>query len=185
MDATESVKAVESANERRRIIVVDRRYQLRDLAVWTVTAITFILAAVFFYYFLQRFYPDYQPDPRTLKLMVGTLVFIFLFALLMGLNSILRSHRVAGAAYRIETSIKRAREGDYQFTVILREGDYLVEVARSLNEFLLDLTERKRDAVETRAALEELLASGKLGAAEAEKLKTALAFLTRSLRQSA
>lgn len=173
----------ESTNERRRTILVDHSYQLLDIKIWLVTAVTFILVSVFFYFFLQKFY-DYQPDRNIVKVMVGTLVFVFLFALLMGLNSILRSHRVAGAAYRIENSIKRALTGDYQFTVILRDGDYLVNVARSMNEFLLNLVERRRDAEEARLVLEELLASGKLGPAETEKAKAALAHIGNALQKS-
>ncbi len=173
----------DNTNERRRIILVDRRYQLRDLGMWTITALTFILVSVFFYFFLQRFY-NYQPDKNVIKLMVGTLIFILLFAILMGLNSILRGHRVAGAAYRIETCVKRALGGDYQFSVTLREGDYLVNVARVVNQLLVDLLERRHHSEEARAVLEELLASGKLPPAESEKVKAVLERLNSALQKT-
>lgn len=51
------------------------------------------------------------------------------------------SNRVAGPSYRLIQSLKRARTGDADFRVKLRDGDFLTEVADELNLMLKSMAE--------------------------------------------
>ena len=61
------------------------------------------------------------------------------------------SHRIAGPAYRISSSIKQLRQGDVGFNVRLRPDDYLTDVADELNLLLDSLNENPPPGFTTRA----------------------------------
>lgn len=69
-------------------------------------------------------------------LMVGSILYVaFRF-----------THRVAGPSYRLIESLKRMQQGDVDFQIRLRKGDFLTEVADQFNATLTALQQRQSAA---------------------------------------
>ncbi len=69
-------------------------------------------------------------------------IYIVLIGIVIGLFSILISHRVAGPIYRIERSIEEITRGNLSFKIRLREKDEMKELAERINEMVGGLSER-------------------------------------------
>ncbi|OHB75730.1 MAG: hypothetical protein A2Z34_06070 [Planctomycetes bacterium RBG_16_59_8] len=139
---------------RRRKILVDKKFQLQYLYIWFFTAVGMILVTGVFYFISRRFV-DTETSGVVLRLMAGTGAFILLFTLLMGTISVVLTHRVAGAVFRIDGFIKKLIRNDHSDFIKLRKTDYLHNIADSLNELnhmlavqkekLQDLSARSRE----------------------------------------
>lgn len=93
-----------------------------------------ILMAVLFYLLGTHVLGDRALEPGIVHLMSGMSGFIFLFCVLMGVISVFLTHRVAGAAYRLEKCIKGMAGGDLDLRIALRKRDYLQNLAEALNQ---------------------------------------------------
>lgn len=148
------------AKQPRRKIVVDRRFQLQYLHIWLAVAVGLVVISVGFYFLSKGVSGGLSRiDPTFVRLMIGMSVFVILFSLLMGLLSVVMTHRVAGAAWRLDQCIRRLSGGDLDVRITLRKGDYLHNLADSLNE-LRETMKRSREAArELLGLLEEAQAS--------------------------
>ncbi len=88
---------------------------------------------------LEQIYP-------LLAAVVGFLVVCCSVVAIQGLRL---THRVAGPAYRIRTSLERIRAGDVAFRLTLRRGDCLRDVAEEVNRLLDWLNENPPQGVRT------------------------------------
>jgi signal transduction histidine kinase len=141
----------------RRQIVVDRTFQLEFLRLWLVVGLGLIAISAVFYLFARKFLgAQGQMDPIALRVILGMSVFIVLFCVLMGTLSIAMAHRVAGAAYRIERSLDRMLEGNFQEPIQLRKGDYLTRIADRLNVLQESARNRRQEWEEVVRSLEDL-----------------------------
>ena len=132
----------------RKQILVDRRFQMQYLYIWLTVAIGLIVISVGFY-FISRGLIGGVPslDPIFIRLMIGISVFVILFSLLMGVLSVAMTHRVAGAAWRLDQCIHQIRRDNLNVSITLRKGDYLQSLAESLTE-LRDALKARRDVAD-------------------------------------
>lgn len=146
----------------RRILVVKRALQLK-IAFFTAVIVLITGAALIadFYYLFGKIFVDAYADLpwqtafwNSLPLMglhVGLLV------LLGGLLAVFMSHRFAGPIYRLEESAKRLAQGDFSFTITLRQGDDLAETAEALNQMIITLRDHiQRDKNLTERSLSQI-----------------------------
>jgi methyl-accepting chemotaxis protein len=155
----------------RRRILVDRKFQLQYLTIWLwVGVLMVVLSSLFYLLFAREVLGVREQDPVISKLMGGVSGFLVLFCLLMGILGVFLSHRVAGAAYRLDMMLRRLIEGDLEQRIVLRSGDYLQNLAGGLTE-LQDTLKRSETAIaEIVGKLDEfklgLAREGKIGEAE-------------------
>ena len=134
------------SNERRRTLVVNRELQQRIIfAVSLVPTIGLALACVIVAVFCRRLLGEaMRADaqlPSLVPLFLSLLGFVIVSAIVVVLQALRFSHRIAGPAYRLLKSMERLRSGDLAFRVHLRKGDHLVELADELNRVLDYLNE--------------------------------------------
>ncbi len=140
----------------RRLILVDRRFQLQYLYIWLWVGVLMVLLAIGFYFaFARDLVGDRLRDPAIIRLLSGMSGFLVLFSLLMGLLSVVLSHRVAGAAWRLQQILTKLVEGDIEQHIVLRPNDYLQPVAAKLNDLQEKLRRSEQSIVSTLAKVEE------------------------------
>lgn len=132
---------------KRRKILVDRKFQLQYFYIWLFTAIGMMIVAAGFYYVTSKI-TNMAVSTWVVRLMMGTGVFILFFTFLMGTISVVLTHRVAGAVFRINGFIRKVMADDYSDFIKLRKTDYLHNIADSLNELNHKLAERWKRMVE-------------------------------------
>jgi len=74
--------------------------------------------------------------PTLGPLFIALLFFILSTGGVVILQAMRYSNKIAGPMYRLVKSLQRIREGDLEFTVKLREGDELTELADELNRHI-------------------------------------------------
>lgn len=141
-------------DSRRRILVVNKDLQRRIiLAVILLPtiglALSTMVVAVFCRQLLMEALQFDAELPSLTPLLVSVLAFFVVCSVVMAVQGLRFSHRIAGPAYRIVKSFERIREGDISFRVTLRKGDYLTEVADELNLTLDWLNENPPASVVT------------------------------------
>ena len=135
----------------RKKFVVDRQFQLQYLKIFVITSLSVLIIGAGLYY-MTRANMDVREETRLLVLKVLGLmsVFVMLYSALMGVLCVALTHRVAGAAWRLEQHLHKIREGSYDEIVKLRKDDYLKNLAAGLNELSALLREdvaRRQEAV--------------------------------------
>jgi hypothetical protein len=140
----------------RRRLLVDRKFQLQYLYIWLWVGVLMVLLGLAFYFIFARdLLGERIQDPAFVKLMIGMSGFLVAFSLAMGILSVILSHRVAGAAYRLDVVLRKLVEGDLEQRIALRPGDYLQNLAAGLSE-LQELVRRSEHSVaETVAKLDD------------------------------
>lgn len=178
-------------DERRTTYLVDPQFQFQYLLVWGLTAVVFITAfalAVFVLHQWGAFGGEVEgmfiSGGYVIPFVAGLAAFIVLYALLMGVISLGSTHRVAGAAYRLEQCVSQIARGDYEFTVTLRKKDYLQNIAESLNEMIAVLRRRRASAAQAAERLEALESRLIRGETLTPADVQALSEVARALRQS-
>lgn len=164
----------------RRQLVIDRSFQLQYLYIWLAIAVGILLLCGGFYVLVRT--TQGRIDPVMSKLLVGVSVFVVLFSLLMGILSVAMTHRVAGAAFRLEQSLQRLKEGDLDVSFSLRKGDYLQNLAQSLEELKGLFARERRLRLEALAHLERLQSS--VGNQFSAEDRNRLSSLCEQLRQT-
>jgi hypothetical protein len=155
-----------AGQNRRRVLVVNPDSQKRMMITMTVApavGLSVMMIAVCF--FCHRVYQHsidvgVQID-GLMPLFISVSGFVLVAAAFLVSSALMTSHRIAGPAYRLCESLKRAREGDIGFSVTLRDADYLTEIRDEMNLFLDVLNENPPEGFKTRAmrAAEEAAAA--------------------------
>ena len=180
-----------AAAERRTTLLIDRPFQFQYLIIWGLTAsvlgLTFLMTLFVLHSWgaLGGDVPGMWIDSgHVIPFIGGLAAFLILYAILMGVITLGSTHRVAGAAYRIDQCVQRMVRGDYGFAVTLRKKDYLQPVAASLNALVADLARRRAASVAAADALESLHARLARGEALQAADASSLSDLARSLREA-
>lgn len=170
----------------RRILLVDRKFQLQYLYIWLWVGTGMIAAMLAIYLlFARRYLGERALDPEIVRLVGGIAAFMIVFCILMGLVSVVLTHRVAGAAFRLDAVLKRLCEGDLDQRIQLRTADYLQNLAGRLSEFQEHLRRSERCLAEQLAQIDdyklELAREGRIGEAEKARIDSLLAPLREPL----
>lgn len=138
----------------RKQYLIDKPFQYKYLTQWFIFAILFMMTtAGVVIVVLTIFKSATALELKEIVFMAHIdIILVALAAIFFGVYLIRLSHRVAGAAYRLEQSLQRIIKGDYDFTVTLREKDHLKHLADDMNELIVKL--RKNDEVIKRLSSE-------------------------------
>ncbi|MEZ5990107.1 MAG: HAMP domain-containing protein [Planctomycetota bacterium] len=136
----------EDRDERRSRILVDRPFQYRVLSsLTTIPLLTLVLATLGVAFLGARVLEEARSAEggfgSLLPLCLALVALLVSAGVLVTLQALRYSHRIAGPAYRIQRSIDRVLRGDLCFRIQLRDGDELAELAETFNR-LLDHLER-------------------------------------------
>lgn len=160
-------------SDQRRRVLVDRKFQLQYLWIWLLTGLGLTVIAIAMWLGWRR-WAGGGNEPLVLRVVGGMTVFIVLFCLLMGVLSVAMTHRVAGAAYRLERCVDRMLEGEYSQNLTLRRNDYLQTLAERLSRLQQRLLRQRTETDEAARLVEEatgrLESQGKLSAEAREAL---------------
>ena len=139
---------------KRRQYIVDKQLQYYYLSAWLSAVVLFILVGFAFFVLFKVNQDTENLDQDRLDLVYRMLllnsVFLILFSILMGLHSILHTHRIAGAAYHIREALKNINARKYR-PIVLRKKDYLKDVAEEINRLqdrLLAVEKTKEDVIQ-------------------------------------
>ena len=126
-----------SAKNRRRRLLIDRRYQL----YYPVTWIGMVALALLNFVLLNLLISSPEARSESLLAVMRTVskanaAAILLASGWMGFASILHSHRIAGAMYNISRTIQRVLEGEMDAEVRLRKEDFSTDVAGQINDLI-------------------------------------------------
>lgn len=133
--------AQDSAANRRKILIVNSAAQKRIVLAITLfpsiaLASSTMVVAVFCRRLLGEAARAEVELPSLMPLFVAMLAFVAASGVVILVQALRFSHRVAGPSYRLMKSLERIRGGDIGFRVKLRQGDHLGEVAEELNRLL-------------------------------------------------
>lgn len=132
--------AGEPRKYRRRKLIVDREFQFRFLAIWLFILIS-VLLCVAIVFFSTRAIAEkgvQGQDADVLRQLEWSLkligVLLICATIFFALYALLLSHRIAGPAYRLKQCMRAMIGGEHDFSVTLRKGDYLKDLAAALDE---------------------------------------------------
>lgn len=127
--------------ERRRTLLINRETQRR--IVYAISffptlglALCCVIVAIFARKLLGEAVRADAELPSLAPLFMSLLGFVLISAVVVLVQALRFSHRVAGPSYRLCKSIERIRSGDISFRVNLRDGDHLSEIANEVNRLL-------------------------------------------------
>ena len=129
------------ASNRRQILIVNSAAQKRIVLAITLfpsiaLASSTMVVAVFCRRLLGEAARAEVELPSLMPLFVAMLAFVVASGVVILVQALRFSHRVAGPSYRLMKSLERVRAGDIGFRVKLRMGDHLGEVADEMNRLL-------------------------------------------------
>lgn len=150
-------------DEKRYTYVIDPDLQFRFLFTWFGMLLLYIALVIASFYFTMEYFvgqiTDYNLQKVLAQIFRYNSVFVIFLTVLFGMFSILISHKIAGPAYNICRSINRMMKGNFDFTVQLRQSDYLKQIADHLNDLLSYLRNRKESVSAVYEDLQELKSS--------------------------
>lgn len=160
--------------QKRRLYLIDRGLQYGFLTNWVLSVLVIILLCVFYLLMFQVFVPT-ESRPSTEEslglIMKLTGVLILMFVVIMGINSIIHSHRIAGPAYNIRRTVDSLVRGEAGVRVKLRDRDYLQDLAESVNALADRLAGREKDLHEAASELVRMSEDEALPEAAREQLR--------------
>lgn len=168
---------------RRKQIIIDSTFQFQYMVFWILTGTGVLLLGVLVFALWKMLGGGRNPEfsGPVIKTAVGMGIFVLLFCALMGILSIYLTHRVAGAAYRLQKTLRSVAEGDLTQEFRLRKSDYLQTLATELNGFVSTLRQQRDQLTHVSKSLEKaietLRSSGKLQDQELADLQAAQAKL--------
>lgn len=147
---------------RRRRLLVDRPYQLRNAFVLSGSLVvyTLILGFLIFYPLQIQLTAGATPEQQVgaadqiLELHRRVWPAVLAVAILVGFQSVVMTHRVVGPIYRLKVAIAALQAGDFAHRVTLRQHDRFKEFAEALNGLAAGLQQAE---VERRAWQQTLL----------------------------
>lgn len=155
---------------KRRQIVVDKKFQMQYFWIWILLGVGLIAIGIGSYFISRELYGSQrQIDPVMIYIVAGMSLFVLLFCTLMGLLSVMMTHRVAGAAWRLQQWIRLVVSGDNQ-DVRLRKGDYLQDLAVDLNQFKESYIRLRTLGTEAAALLESIQGNASLSEEQRQRL---------------
>lgn len=145
--------AVKGNGQRRTTMLVDRAYQLQELYHGVNQFILLIfLEMVLFCGIAYMLRYDILDEAGATMAFVGVAFAVpVLLSITYSLSVIRRTHRVAGAAYRLSVDLKNIIT-DPSFRFHLRKDDYLQQLAGELNG-MMDQIEARQTAVQEAAEI--------------------------------
>ncbi len=172
---------------RRRVYLIDQGYQMGEVnATLGVFIIMVILQAALFVA-IGWLHLNYGLDKSTALVAFVAIAFAvpMLICMCYAWLTIRRTHRVAGAAFRLVQDINNLVTNP-SFRFHLRDGDYLTEIASQLNLAMECLEARNTGLKEVAEYLDEaylkiVKLEGNLSEEELEKLRLSLERATHSL----
>ena len=132
---------------RRRQLLINPKMQLYFLRSWTVGVVV-ALALQGASLVTLGLIPPPSDRPLTVIdiywILGASAVFLVGLAVLQGYLAFLHTHRIAGAAYRIETTLKEINKGKLQ-PIRLRPNDYLTGIVDEINKLVEKLPKADGD----------------------------------------
>jgi signal transduction histidine kinase len=130
------------AKYKRKKILINPHYQLKIAITLVLSFIVYsiILAFVIFYPLSQEFYASVnihdqaRISEQVLGLHTRLWPAIFIVAILIGIQIIIKSHRLFGPVYRFEKTIKGYLTGDFSERIYLRKHDEFKEMGALIND---------------------------------------------------
>lgn len=125
-------------SERRRDYTVSKSVHYLYMVIW-ITSLLLVGAFAFMVYTLLKANAA-REVPEVLGMnpfiLVGALAFVIVCtSLVLGVHSIVHTHRLLGSAYRIGVVLKEANEGK-PTRVTLRDGDFFTDIGEEINRLL-------------------------------------------------
>lgn len=169
-------------SNRRRSLIVDKRFQYALirllLAIWIVNLVL-VFGILNFVYKGPLLRMDHLVNEVNLEIlpseppkMMATVGFVAVLGLvLMGAVGAHLSNQIAGPLYRIKSSLERIREGDLDFKIGFRKGDYLSDFPGHFNDMLRSLREQSAREVETLKSVEANLYEGSQARIQLQELR--------------
>lgn len=133
----------------RKQYLVDRAYQIRFvtrvfMVVLAVAVVSSLLSTMLIWFNM------YQPDLNAQIPMISSLIAVaatLLIELLLAIPivfflGIRQSHRIVGPINRIKRTLEAIGNGDFSQRIVLRQGDALEDMAKSINVMCENLARR-------------------------------------------
>jgi len=178
------------AAQRRRVYLIDRDYQLREVNRGVLIFMVLIFIQIVLFIGVASLMRAGQLDRVSGPTVFVGIAFVvpMLMCVLYSWVTVRQTHRVAGAAFRLGQDIRRI-VADPSFRFRLREGDYLQEIALELNRVMERIEARQAGlkraadaAADLEAALQDLCAD--LAPEEVERVRACLGTLAQALTAS-
>jgi hypothetical protein len=127
--------------DRRSRFVVNAALQRRIVMSFTLPMVIVLVVALGVQFFLgaqlkSRLVEQGLEVSGLLTQVVASIAFFVIASAYLVITSLRNSHRVAGASYRIQETLKTFRGGDRKIRANLRKDDYLMALADDVNAFL-------------------------------------------------
>ena len=133
-------------NYKRKIFIVNKKYQYRYLFIIISTMLISVASVYFttFYVIWNKVIDEFFYVPEAAKKLAGIFVQtsqllvipIVLLAAIFTAVGIILSHKVAGPIFRVERVAQELSKGNLDIKVKFRKGDELHELADSLNSMI-------------------------------------------------
>lgn len=151
---------------RRKRYIVDRKLQFRLLiynGVYFLIIVVAIWAGLFLPLALDLSNPNLSISEQGeaagkilyLHSQLGPVLLIVF--LILGIHSVLVSHRIAGPLYRFKATFNQVAQGDLSRVVAIRKGDLLVNEQTKIEEMIGALSSRLKNIKKEHAVMEQAL----------------------------
>ena len=139
----------EGQTYQRRQYLVDRSYQLRFVTRLLVVLFGIAMASALIamaILFKNMYRPELERQTHIIAALIGVAVFV-LVELLVSIPivyylGIRQSHHVVGPIGRIKKTLEAIGSGDFSQRLVLRQGDVLEDLAKSINRMTESLQKR-------------------------------------------
>jgi methyl-accepting chemotaxis protein len=153
---------------RRRRYIVDKRLQFR-LLVYNGFYFLVITAAIWAGLFLPLALDLSNPNLSVAEQgeVAGKILYLhsrlgpilLIVFVILGIHSVLVSHRIAGPLYRFKATFNQVAQGDLSKVVSIRKGDLLVNEQNKIEEMIGTLSSRLKNVKREHAAMEQAIQS--------------------------
>ena len=127
---------------KRTHYIVDKNIQYRYVGLLLFYTVIFFILATLTVYFggwrqliekMSNVYPQARLVEIFNNIYLRLLIGFFLLSIIAVISAVLVSHKIAGPLVRIKRALAGMIAGDYDFSVKLRKGDQLQDVADQIN----------------------------------------------------
>ena len=151
---------------RRKRYIIDKRLQFRLLmynGMYFLIITAAIWAGLFLPLALELSNPSLSVSEQSeiaanilyLHSRLGPVLLVVF--LILGLHSVLVSHRIAGPLYRFKATFNQVAQGDLSRVISIRKGDLLVNEQTKIEEMIGTLSSRLKNVKREHAAMEQAL----------------------------
>ena len=137
--------------KRRRNYLIKKRMQLGLTLRFTIVIVLFsffigLEVYITIWPVVSEFIPEKLLGQVWQQIFFRGACFIFPILFVVGVLSILLSHRIAGPLYRIERTLDKIIQGEDTEFITLRKGDELQDLAGRINELMIFIKGHKNSA---------------------------------------